>query len=179
MLRGSPLAALLVALALFAGFQGVAATSGEAGNTIAITRVPPLEALLLDRVNAVRAANGLAALKRAPALNRAATFHSRAMATFGFFTHESRDGLSFATRIKRFYAHRSREWTVGENLAMSSGSVDADAILSAWMASPGHRANLLRGSFREAGIAVVHHPSAGGVYGGLPTWVVTLDFGRR
>ncbi len=31
----------------------------------------------------------------------------------------------------------------------------------------------------DAGIAIVHHPTAGGVFGGQSTSVVTLDFGRR
>jgi uncharacterized protein YkwD len=71
-------------------------------------------------------------------------------------------------------------WTVGENLAMFGGSAPtADAIVAAWMSSPGHRDNLLRGAFREAGIGIVHNPAAGGVFGGEPTWLVTLDIGRR
>ena len=55
----------------------------------------------------------------------------------------------------------------------------AEAIVNAWLASPPHRANLLQRAYRDAGIAIIHHPSAGGVYGGQPTWVITLDFGRR
>ena len=82
--------------------------------------------------------------------------------------------------MKRFYVGNSSTWTVGENLAMFGGiTPDAHAIVNAWMASPGHRANMLRGSYRDAGISIVHHPAAGGVFGGRPTWVITLDFGRR
>jgi len=57
--------------------------------------------------------------------------------------------------------------------------VHPTAVVDAWMGSPGHRANLLRGSFREAGVAVMYNPAAGGVFGGEATWVVTLDLGRR
>jgi uncharacterized protein YkwD len=102
------------------------------------------------------------------------------MATFGFFMHESRDGSAFSQRIKRFYVPRSGSWSVGENLAMFGGvAPTASAIVTAWMGSPGHRANLLRGVFREAGVAVVFNSAAGGVFGGESTWVVTLDLGRR
>ena len=102
------------------------------------------------------------------------------MATFGFFAHESRNGTSFSQRIKQFYGLRSNPWTVGENLAMFGGSTpSAGAIVDAWMASPGHRANLLREVFRDAGIAIMFNPAAGGVFGGESTWVITLDLGRR
>ncbi len=82
--------------------------------------------------------------------------------------------------MKQFYVTSSKTWTVGENLAMFGGvTPDAQAIVNAWMSSPGHRANLLKRQFRDAGIAIVHHPTAGGVFGGRSTWVITLDFGRR
>jgi hypothetical protein len=37
----------------------------------------------------------------------------------------------------------------------------------------------MRAGFRDAGIAIVHHPTAGGIFGGESTWVVTLDLGQR
>lgn len=145
-----------------------------------MTRAPSLEELLLRQVNSVRAAHGLSALAPSPALSRSAAAHSRSMATYGFFAHESRNGTSFSERIKRFYAPRAGTWTVGENLAMFGGTTPtASAIVGAWMGSPGHRANLLRGIFREAGVAVMFNPAAGGVFGGESTWVVTLDLGSR
>ena len=102
------------------------------------------------------------------------------MLTRGFFAHESANGASFSSRIRAFYGPRSSAWTVGENLAMFGGMTPtATAVVDAWMGSPGHRANLLRGSFREAGLAVMYNPAAGGVFGGEATWVVTLDLGRR
>ncbi len=52
-------------------------------------------------------------------------------------------------------------------------------IVDAWMGSPGHRANLLRELFREAGVAIMFNPAAGGVFGGESTWVITLDLGSR
>jgi uncharacterized protein YkwD len=178
MLRARPLAVVLtVVLALLA--VGSLAAGAGARTTGAATRVLSLEELLLQQVNAVRAANGVGSLRHSSALTRAAARHSLSMATLGFFTHESRNGSSFATRVERYYRPRSRSFQLGENLAMFGGAPTAQAIVQAWMASPSHRANLLRAAFRDAGIGIVHHPQAGGVFGGTPTWVITLDVGRR
>jgi len=176
-------AALLVTVATCVA-AGALAGQANAGRTtdsaISLQRSSTLEELVLRDVNAVRAAHHLRALTASSALGRSAVAHSRSMATYGFFAHESRDGTSFAQRVKRFYAPRAGTWTVGENLAMFAGSPPtAAAIVRAWMASPGHRANLLRGLFREAGLAIVFNPAAGGVFGGEATWVVTLDLGSR
>ncbi len=129
----------------------------------------------------MRTANGVGSLSRSSALTRAAAFHSLSMATLGFFTHESRNGSSFAHAGRAVLPPApARGFQLGENLAMfGGGAPTAEAIVAAWMASPGHRAILLRAGFRDAGIGIVHHPQAGGVFGGAPTWVITLDVGRR
>ena len=135
---------------------------------------------MLQEINAIRASHGLARLNASGALSRSAAGHSRAMATHGFFSHESRNGAAFSRRIKQFYVPRSGAWSVGENLAMFGGMTPtAGGIVAAWMGSPPHRANLLRALFREAGLAIMFNPAAGGVFGGESTWVVTLDLGRR
>jgi uncharacterized protein YkwD len=174
---------LFVALALpasaFASSSAAAAEADKAG-TAAVTRAPSLEELLLQEINAVRTTRGLEKLSASTALSRSAAAHSRAMATYGFFSHESRNGTSFSQRIKQYYGPRSGAWTVGENLAMfGSSTPTAGEIVAAWMGSPGHRANLLRGVFHEAGIAIMFNPTAGGVFGGDSTWVITLDLGSR
>ena len=128
----------------------------------------------------LRAAHGMQPLSPSAALSRAADGHTRSMATLGYFSHESRDGTPFSERLERFYVAASRRGRSGRTSRCSAGvTPSAQSIVAAWMASPGHRANVLRSQFREAGIAIVHHPAAGGVFGGLPTWVVTLDVGRR
>ncbi len=170
--------AVLAVSACAAGSAAAGMRGGEQRSTI--ERSSSLEQSVLREVNTLRAARHLRALTLSPALSRSAAAHSRAMATYGFFAHESRNGGSFAQRIKHFYAPRAGSWTVGENLAMFAGvPPTASAIVDAWMASPGHRANLLRGLFREAGLAIMLNPAAGGVFGGEATWVVTLDLGSR
>jgi uncharacterized protein YkwD len=175
---------LVLIVALVFGTSGVASsatsTSSATTTNASVTRVASLEALLVREINVVRASHGLRRLTRSSPLTRTAVGHSVAMATRGFFTHESQDGTPFWQRVKQVYVPQTHGWTVGENLAMFGGSPPtATDIVAAWMASPPHRANLLRGLFREAGVGVVYNPVADGVFGGLPTWVVTLDVGRR
>ena len=60
---------------------------------------------------------------------------------------------------------------IGENLAMGSFSSDQD-LVDAWMASPGHRENILNKSFTEIGVAV-----AKGTFEGKTTWMAVQEFG--
>ena len=64
------------------------------------------------------------AARASSALSRSAADHSRAMATLGFFAHESPNGTSFSQRIQRTTAPLDA-WSVGENLAMFGG-LDSD-----------------------------------------------------
>jgi uncharacterized protein YkwD len=138
------------------------------------------ENVLLREINQVRAQNGLGALRSSTALAEAAEFHSKSMASRGFFAHESADGGSFWKRVERFYPSRGfRYWSAGENLAYGSPSMSADGAVRAWMGSPGHRANILSTSWTEIGIGAVHVDSAPGVYAGRPATIITTDFGVR
>jgi uncharacterized protein YkwD len=138
------------------------------------------ENVLLREINQVRAQNGLSALRTSNALAEAAEFHSKAMASRGFFAHESADGTSFWKRVERFYPSRGfGYWSAGENLAYGSPSMSADGAVRAWMNSPGHRANMLSQSWTEIGIGAVHVDSAPGVYAGRPATIITTDFGVR
>jgi uncharacterized protein YkwD len=176
MLRKASIVLALLSVSLAVPL-GASATSTSASS---VAREPSLEALVLQRINELRAANGLSAWTASSGLTKAAVAHSRSMVLNGFFAHESRNGAPFWERVKTFYGPRARGWTVGENLAMFGGAKpDADAILQAWIASPPHRANLLSKFFANAGIAILYDPAAGGVYGGGSTWVVTLDLGAR
>jgi uncharacterized protein YkwD len=72
-----------------------------------------------------------------------------------------------------------RDREVGENIEFGHPGLVAGEVLRDWLASPGHRANLVSARWRDAGIGAVFTGSASGVYGGLPTTIVTLDLGRR
>jgi uncharacterized protein YkwD len=123
------------------------------------------QSALLETINAVRRAHGLAPLRIDPTLTDAARFHTLDMLRRDYFAHGD-----FYERMVHFGAVGP---TVGENLAWDSGSGSARFLVDAWLASPDHRANLLRPGFRRIGIGL-----ARGTFLGHPeTTVVTTDFG--
>ena len=133
-------------------------TSAAAGLTRA-------EARLLQDLNRVRAAHGLAPLRYDPRLQRAARAHSRDMLVNQFFQHGA-----FGERMLQFDV---RGTLTGENLAWGNGPLGtASGIVRAWLASPEHRANLLRPGFTRIGIGDLVGPFLG--YNGAH--VVTADF---
>ncbi len=99
-------------------------------------------------------------LTASPVLAAAAAAHARDMAEHAELTHTGSDGSQPADRITRAgYAWRAS----GENVA--SGQRNADAVVAAWLASPGHCANIMEPNFREMGVAFVQVPDANpGVY---------------
>ena len=155
--------------------------AGAGGSKLqAITAADALEGQVLAELNGIRRAHGLAPLKLAPSLGAAADFHSRTMARYGFFGHNSRDGSDFGKRLRHFYGSAGYgSWSVGENLLWSSGSVDAATALKLWMESPGHRRNILTAHWREIGVSIVTMQQAPGIYGQRTVTIMTTDFGAR
>jgi uncharacterized protein YkwD len=123
------------------------------------------EAALIRAINAERTPRGLVPLRVDPRLEQAARAKSSEMLRTGTFAHGD-----VRARLVRFGA---RGPTYGENLAWASGSsATATRIVRMWMESPGHRANILRGSFTRIGLGRRVGPFAG--YGSAA--VVTADF---
>lgn len=129
-------------------------------------------------LNRVRSRRGLGRLRMNDRLSLAAERHSRDMVRRGYFSHDSLGGGSFVDRIRRTgYLSSARSWYVAENLAWGSGSRGTpEQILNAWMKSPGHRANILSGRFREVGIGVSEGAPVR-VGGAAATY--TTNFGAR
>jgi len=170
----------LVAVAVV--LLGLAAASGGAATSPSrsLTAANALEARVLGELNAVRRAHGLVPLRLSRPLTSAADVHSRAMGTYGFFGHDSRDGSEFWLRVKRFYGPgRQGTWSVGENLLWSTTGLDAQRALDLWMQSPGHRKNILTPRWREIGLSALTVPAAPGVFGGRDVVIITSDFGVR
>jgi uncharacterized protein YkwD len=111
-----------------------------------------LETEIADRVNAVRKEHRLASLRWNPDLAALAREHSRAMGREGFFAHESPAGGSAAERLRAAgLGYRA----LGENLARSRNAPDpAASAVKGWMASDGHRENILEEAFTETGVGV-------------------------
>ena len=123
---------------------------------------------MLKAMNEARQGHGLAPLRIDSRLERAARTHSRAMLRTGTFAHGA-----FAARIRRVGVRARR---VGENLAWAVGPLsEAHAIVNLWLASPEHRANLLRAGYRTVGVGA----QKGTFEGHAGTMVVTTDFAGR
>jgi uncharacterized protein YkwD len=113
-------------------------------------------------------------------LRVAAVLHARSMLEVGFFDHASADGTSFDERLRTHYPERGwRTWSVGETLLATSEGLDARQMVAAWVRSRSHRAIILSPAWQEVGIGAQHAVTAPANFSGLPTTVVTADFGLR
>ena len=130
-------------------------------------------------MNAERARRGMARLKLSTSLGTAAGRHARDMAVHNYFSHNSRSGASFVTRIRRAgYLRSARRWSVGENIAWGAGSrATPRSIMRSWMRSPGHRANLLARHYREVGIGIAPGAPVRSSFSSAATYAT--DFGVR
>ncbi len=170
--------AVLAVLALLSLGAGGATAAGNPVRTL--SAADQLESQVLGELNAIRRVHGLLPLRLSGPLSAAADSHSRAMGSFGFFAHSSRDGSAFWKRVQRFYGPTGHgTWSVGENLLWSTTGLDASGALKLWMASPAHRQNILTPRWREVGLSAVSVPAAPGVFGGRDVVIITSDFGVR
>ena len=164
---------LLLIAALLAGLLPATA-SAQSG------AADELEAPILRELNRVRAAHGLPRLRGSVPLRRAADAHASSMAARGYFSHTSANGTTFDRRIARFYSAAGRSyWAVGENLLWSSPTITPRRAVQMWMASPGHRRNILAPRYREIGISAVRASAAPGMFGGREVTILVTDFGTR
>ncbi len=124
-----------------------------------------LPAVLADLTNQERQGQGLAPLTVSPLLNKAAEMKAADMATYSYFAHTSPAGKTpwyWLTQVGYNYQY------AGENLAINF--TDSQDVTNAWMASPEHRANIVKGNYTEIGTG-----TATGVYEGHNTiYVVQL-----
>ena len=158
----------------------IAPSAQASPSRVTTAREPGIEQAIVERINAVRAANGLRPLTMVAALRTAAASHSKTMAELGFFEHASNDGTPFWKRLLRTYGTSGYgSWSVGENLLWHSARIDAAAAVKNWMKSPAHRRNILSPVFRDVGVGVVWATSAPGAFGGRDALVATCDFGAR
>ena len=116
-----------------------------------------VRAAVLCLHNDIRERHGLPELRDNHRLRSAALAHSADMVQRRYFDHTAPGGATMVDRILRArYTSRSEGWVLGENLAWGTGRLGTPrGVVRAWMQSPGHRANILRGSYRELGIGVV------------------------
>jgi uncharacterized protein YkwD len=123
-----------------------------------------LEAEVVTLVNAERAKKpNCPALAVDTRLATAARKHSADMAARGYFDHTTPEGVDFATRISR----EGYAWSgAGENIA--KGQRDPQSVMTAWMNSDGHRANILNCGYKHLGVGLARDANK------TPLW--TQDF---
>ncbi len=122
---------------------------------------------LVDGTNQNRVANNLPDLQVSPLLMAAAQDKANDEATKGYFAHTSPQGI---TPWYWFQQAGYNYLYAGENLAINF--TDSQDVVTAWMNSPEHRANILSTQFTQVGIA-----TAQGMYNGQPTIFVAEEFG--
>lgn len=124
------------------------------------TPAPSQQDEVFTLVNQARAQAGCAALKDDPRLAQAAQAHSDDMSANHYFDHTTPSGVTFDAREKA----AGYPTPGGENIAQ--GQTSAQQVMTDWMNSDGHRANILNCDFTAIGI-------------GLNTngWYWTQDFG--
>ena len=122
----------------------------------------------INWTNINRKNNGLPALQENQKLDKAALEKAQDIFAKQYFEHVSPTGKGpqdLAADVGYNYI------SIGENLALGNFAGDRD-LLDAWMASPGHRENILHKGYKEIGVAVL-----AGVYQGEKTWVAVQEFG--
>jgi len=136
---------------------------------------------VLCLVNRERARRGERALRPNTRLRRAAQGHSESMARGAYFNHVGPGGVTPLARMRSvgYISRRTRGYEVGENIAYGTlWLATPRSIVAAWMASPGHRANILDGRFRDTAIGVSTHLSYALTHGQAGA-MYTEDFGVR
>lgn len=127
---------------------------------------------LLAETNSARADNGAGELRLNSKLYAAAQAKADDMATRNYWSHYTPDGQApwvFVTAQNYEYQK------LGENLA--TGFLDESGTIKGWMASKGHRANLIDPLFTEVGFGVANNPNYSAAGGGPMTIIVAM-YGR-
>ena len=157
------LAAVAVSLSmLVVGTRGDAATAYDAEET-----------QFLKLINDYRQQNGLRPLIFSDTLTVAAEHHSKDMAEYGFFAHNTQQSSYYPDGAKPWDRMEAEGYDYntarGENLAV--GYETAEEAMEAWRESPSHNAAMLDESYRVMGVSRLNVP--GSVHG----WYWTTDFG--
>jgi uncharacterized protein YkwD len=139
--------ALVVLLLLVPSAQAAPCAGGDAAGGSSAARAKAMRCL----VSQVRTAMGRPALHGSRALSRSAAAKAAAIARCRSVAHDA-CGSSLRTSIRRA-GYAGTCFKLGENLASAAPGMTPRDVLDEWLASPGHRANLLSTTFRDTGLA--------------------------
>ena len=134
---------------------------------------------VLCLINRERAQNGELPLAADAQLEAAAQAHAQDMIAADYFDHVSPSGETPVDRARAagYVKPPPAGYMIGENLAWGTFSLATpQAVVAAWLASPGHLANILESQYRDTGIAVVAQVPAD--FGdGVPGATYAQEFG--
>lgn len=123
---------------------------------------------VINWTNIQREKYGLPPFRENPKLDLSAAIKVEDMFNNQYFAHYSSTGVG----VKDLAESASYEFiAIGENLALGNFEND-EALVQAWMDSPGHRANILNTKYQEIGVAVDK-----GIFEGKSTWLAVQHFG--
>lgn len=132
--------------------------SGSNSNTTTVATLTVDEQETFNLINQQRQNQGLSALKVDAELQRVARIKAQDMVDNDYFSHTSPIYGSPFDMLKSFKVSYK---TAAENIA---GNSTNSAAVNAWMNSPGHKANILNGSYQYTGVGVVSSPTYGKIY---------------
>ncbi len=130
-------------------------------------------------VNQERTSRGEAPLQPNAHLQQSAQSHTESMAFGDYFEHDGPGGDTPLSRMiaAGYIPSGNVGYEIGENIGWGTFSLGTPrAVVAAWMASPGHRANILDAHFRDTAIGVSPHVPAS-LSQGQPGGIYTQDFG--
>jgi uncharacterized protein YkwD len=164
---------LLAGAAVAIGTAPAAAACHGSAAHPASARISTVNKATLCLLNVERTKRGLAPLHENSKLDKASVGHSRDMVRRKYFEHGD-----FAARIKASgYLSGAVSYGIGENIAWGGGSYSTPrSIVSMWMHSPGHKANILSRSFKDIGIGIARGAPENGQHDAA---TYTTDFGVR
>jgi uncharacterized protein YkwD len=119
--------------------------------------LPQVRSSVLCLINRTRAEHGLAPLVENSALESAAESHCSELIAVDYFAHVAPDGETPVDRIRKagYIPGPEVGYVIGENLAWGTYNLStAASIVAAWIASPGHLANILESRYTETGVAI-------------------------
>jgi uncharacterized protein YkwD len=122
---------------------------------------------LLNSTNAERQKQGIEPLKLDTRLSDAAYMKAKDMLANQYWSHDSPSGV----QPWKWLADADYNYSyAGENLARNFST--SQSVVSAWMASPSHRENVLKSQYQDVGFATVD-----GVMNGRPVSLVVAMYG--
>lgn len=114
-------------------------------------------------INKERAKHGIGRLRHNEKVDQAANKHNKRMVKSGCFAHQCPGESSLTGRLTSSrYLPCGCSWGAGENIVWAKGKRgSARELVDSWMASSGHRANILDRSFDHVGVGVVWRSPSG------------------